>query len=94
MMPLPALLELTVLPAGRQLVFDKGRSEAAHVFRRVGGSTGTWSRLAAHARSPCLDAEAFAAGTPLEYYVQFATRFGDEESRSPIVRFEEAVLQT
>ncbi len=81
----PTSLVLSLVPAGRHLAFSKERSEVAHLFRRVGGAAGTWTRLAANARSPYLDAEVFAADTPVEYYVQLATRFGDEEARSRIV---------
>lgn len=66
----------------------------AHLFRRIGGASGTWTRLAANTRSPYLDAEIFTAGTQVEYYVQLATRFGDEEARSRIVSVREpAVFQ-
>jgi hypothetical protein len=82
----PASLELAVLPVGRHLLFSKDSSEVAHVFRRVGGAPGPWTRLGPNARSPYLDAEAFAGGTCLEYYVQLATRYGDEESRSRVVQ--------
>lgn len=78
-------LELSLVPGGRHLAFRKDLSEVAHLFRRVGGPAGTWTRLAANARSPYLDAEALDAGTPVEYYVQLATRFGDEEARSRVV---------
>ncbi len=91
-MPAPNL-EITVLPAGRHLVFSKELSEVAHIFRRVGGAAGTWARLVANARSPHLDAEDFALGTGLEYYVQLATRFGDEEARSRTLQVPEAVGQ-
>lgn len=90
LMPSPEL-EITVRPAGRHLVFSKERSEVAHIFRRVGGATGTWARLVANARSPHLDADEFALGTALEYYVQLATRFGDEEARSRTQQVPEAV---
>lgn len=79
------LIELSLVPAGRHLAFNKERSAVAHLFRRVGGAAGAWTRLATNIRSPYLDAEALAAGTQVEYYVQLATRFGDEEARSRVV---------
>ncbi|WBA44089.1 hypothetical protein [Hymenobacter canadensis] len=78
-------LELSLGPAGRHLAFNRDLADRAHLFRRVGGKAGTWTRLAANARSPYLDAEGFATDTPVEYYVQLTTRFGDEEARSRIV---------
>lgn len=82
-------LELSLVPAGRHLAFRKELSDVAHLFRRVGGPAGTWTRLAANTRSPYLDVEALATGTLVEYYVQLATRFGDEEARSRIVAVRE-----
>ena len=78
-------LTLAVLPTGRHLAFDPGGCAMAHVFRRVGGPAARWTRLAFNARSPYLDADGFAPDTPVEYYVQFTTRYGDEESRSRTV---------
>ena len=65
-MPTPDF-EITFLPAGRQLIFSKELSEAAHLFRRVGGAAGTWARLATSVRSPYLDPEEFDQGTLVEY---------------------------
>ncbi|GAC1382697.1 MAG: hypothetical protein NVS3B25_15350 [Hymenobacter sp.] len=81
-MPLPASLEITCLPSGRQLTFGKELEEGAQVYRRAGGP---WLRLARRVRSPYLDTDPVAAGTRLEYYVGHTTRYGDEESRSVVV---------
>lgn len=80
-----AKIELTLTPEGRHLAFSKELLEVAHVFRRVGGDAGPWTRLAVNARSPYLDTDAFAPSTRLEYYVQHEIQAGDEDGRSHIV---------
>lgn len=80
-----AKIELTLVPAGRQLTFSKAPLEVAHVFRRVGGEAGRWLRVALHYRSPYLDTQVFAPGTLLEYYVQHETQQGAPEARSHLV---------
>lgn len=80
-----AKIDLTLEPTGRRVAFSKEMLEVAHVFRRVGGETSAWQRLAVNARSPFLDADAFAPGTLLEYYVQHETQQGEPEARSHVV---------
>ena len=80
-----AKIDLTLEPTGRRITFSKEMLEVAHLFRRVGGETAPWQRVAVNARSPYLDTDAFAPGTSLEYFVQHETQHGDEEARSHIV---------
>jgi len=80
-----AKIDLTLKPTGRLVAFSKEMLEVAHVFRRVGSETSAWQRLAVNARSPFLDADAFAPGTLLEYYVQHETQQGEPEARSHVV---------
>ncbi|GAB2845075.1 hypothetical protein [Hymenobacter ruber] len=80
-----AKIDLTLTPTGRHLAFSKEMLEVAHVFRRVGGETSSWQRVAVNARSPYLDADTFAPGTLLEYYVQHETQQGEPEARSHVV---------
>ena len=80
-----AKVDLTLVPTGRHLAFSKDLLEVAHVFRRVGGDTSAWQRVAVNARSPFLDTDAFAPGTLLDYYVQHQTQQGEPEARSHIV---------
>lgn len=78
-------LELTLSAEGRHLAFGEELQEVAHVFRRVGGTASPWTRLAVNARSPYVDADVFAPGTQLDYYVLPETPQGAEESRSHLV---------
>ena len=80
-----AKIELTLEPVGRHVAFSKELLEVAHVFRRVGGQTSAWQRVAVNARSPYLDTDTFAPGTLLEYYVQHETHQGEPEIRSYVV---------
>ena len=80
-----AKIDLVLTPEGRHLTFSKELLEVAHLFRRVGGETGPWQRVAVNTRSPYLDADVFAPGTQLEYYVQHETQHGDEEACSHVV---------
>jgi hypothetical protein len=80
-----AKIDLTLTPAGRHLAFSKELLEVAHVFRRVGGEAAPWQRVAVNARSPFIDADAFAPGTLLEYYVQHETQQGEPEARSHVI---------
>ena len=78
-------IDLTLTPAGRHLAFSKELLEVAHIFRRVGGEAAPWTRLAVNTRSPYLDADVFAPGTQLDYYIQHETQRGGKEARSHIV---------
>lgn len=80
-----AKVDLTLSPAGRHLAFSKDLLEVAHIFRRVGGKNAPWQRMAVNSRSPYLDAEEFAPGILLEYYVQHETQSGAPEARSHVV---------
>ncbi|GAA4492759.1 hypothetical protein GCM10023172_00400 [Hymenobacter ginsengisoli] len=80
-----AKIDLVLTPEGRHLTFSKELLEVAHIFRRVGGEAGPWQRVAVNTRSPYLDADVFAPGTKLEYYVQHETQQGDPEARSHVV---------
>ena len=80
-----AKIDLTLEPAGRRIAFSKELLEVAHLFRRVGGETSSWTCLAVNTRSPYLDTDTFAAGTQLEYFVQHETQNGNEEARSHVV---------
>ena len=80
-----AKIDLTLGPAGRYVSFSKELLEVAHVFRRVGGDSSTWQRMAVNARSPYLDTNTFVPGTLLEYYVQHETQQGEPEARSHVV---------
>ncbi|RSK45454.1 hypothetical protein [Hymenobacter rigui] len=80
-----ANIELTLTPEGRHLAFSKDLLEVAHIFRRVGGEASPWQRVAVNARSPYLDADVFAPGTHLEYYVQHETQQGKPEAHSHVV---------
>ena len=80
-----AKIDLILEPTGRLVAFSKEMLEVAHVFRRVGGEASAWQRLAVNARSPFLDADTFAPGTLLEYYVQHETQQGEPEARSHVV---------
>ena len=80
-----AKIDLTLTPTGRHVAFSKEMLELAHIFRRVGGESGPWQRVAVNARSPYLDTDVFAPGTRLEYYVQHETQQGTPEARSNIV---------
>lgn len=80
-----AKIDLVLTPEGRHLTFSKELLEVAHIFRRVGGETGPWQRVAVNTRSPYLDADVFAPGTKLEYYVQHETQQGEPEGRSHLV---------
>lgn len=61
--------ELTVVATGRRLTFAARPGDRAHIFRRVGGATGPWQRVAVHAHSPFVDEGVLAPGTRVEYYV-------------------------
>jgi len=80
-----AKIDIALTPEGRHLTFSKELMEVAHIFRRVGGEAGPWQRVAVNTRSPYLDADVFAPGTKLEYYVQHETQQGEPEGRSHIV---------
>lgn len=80
-----APIDLTLLPAGRQLAFAKELLAVAHVFRRVGGAVAPWQCVAVNTRSPYLDTDVFAPGTLLDYYVQFETQPGEGHGRSHVV---------
>jgi hypothetical protein len=80
-----AKIDIALTPEGRHLTFSKKLLEVAHIFRRVGGEAGPWQRVAVNTRSPYLDADVFAPGTQLEYYVQHETQQGAPEERSHIV---------
>ena len=75
-------LELTTSPEGRHLAFGEERRVVGHIFRRAGGATSPWMRLAVNARSPYTDADVFAPGTQLDYYVLHETPQGSQERRS------------
>lgn len=78
-------INLDLLPAGRHLTFTKDLLEVVHIFRRAGGEAAPWQRIAVNTRSPYLDADVFAPGTQLEYYVQHENQQGDPEARSHII---------
>ena len=80
-----AKIDMTLVPAESHLAFSKDLLEVAHVFRRVGGEASSWQRVATNTRSPFLDADVFAPGTLLEYYVQHETQQGEPEARSHVV---------
>jgi len=69
--------ELVLLAPGRRLTFAVEPSDRAHIFRRVGGSSGPWHRVAVYARSPFLDEDVFAPGTFLEYYLHVQAQAPD-----------------
>jgi hypothetical protein len=78
-MPVP---ELVLVATGRRLTFAAHPGERAHVFRRVGGATGPWHRVAVHARCPFLDEDVLAPGTAVEYYVHVQAAEGNPQNRS------------
>lgn len=79
-----ATIDLTLVSDGRYLAFSKDLLVVAHIFRRVGGEAGPWQRVAINTRSPYLDADVFAPGTVLEYYVQFEPQQGPPEAHSSV----------
>jgi len=56
-----------------------------HIYRRVVGEGSAWRHIAYDASSPFVDKEVFAAGTGLEYHVQYCTQFDEYEGHSPLV---------
>lgn len=80
------LIELTLVPAGRHIAFSKEMLKKVHVYRRVGTEGDAWQQVATNARSPFIDAEAFPAGTTLEYHVQHFNQQDVYEGHSNIVR--------
>jgi hypothetical protein len=83
-MPFP---DLTLVATGRQLTFATQPDERAHIFRRVGGETAPWQRVAVNARSPFVDEDVLALGSAVEYYlhVQGKTAEGAPIDRSHLV---------
>jgi hypothetical protein len=81
----PTTLELTLVPAGRQLTFSQQERQRVHVYRRVASESMAWQQVAYDARSPFVDTEAFPAATTLEYHVQYFTQQDQYEGHSYLV---------
>lgn len=81
-----ANLEMTLVPAGRQLTFARQARQRVHIYRRVVGEGSAWQHIAYGARSPFVDAEVLPAGTTLEYHLQYCTQQDEYEGHSPLVQ--------
>lgn len=81
-----ANLELTLVPAGRHLIFTREAGQRVHLYRRVAGESSAWQHIAYDARSPFVDTTIYPTGTTLQYHAQYCTQRDEYEGHSPIAQ--------